>query len=149
MRVEQTATPRIGTVLISSLIPVISILGVILVTRTDVKCFAFALDFPTALVSVAGILFVASNGFIFLMFLILLVVDGIESCCRRMSMCVILAMAEYIFAGLVVYAFVIRYELSGREGSINLVIQEYLIITALIMGVTTPWLLLLWAFDFG
>ena len=112
----------------------------------NVKCFAFALDFPTALVSVAGILFVASNGFTFLMFLIMLVVDGIESCCRRMSMCVILAMAEYIFVGLVVYTFVIRYELSGRVGSINLVIQEYLIITALIMGVTTPWLLLLWAF---
>ena len=47
----------------------------------NVDCYALALDFPKALAEVAGILFLASNGFTLLMFLLLLIVDGSESRC--------------------------------------------------------------------
>ena len=106
--------------------------------------YALALDFPKALAEVAGILFLASNGFTLLMFLLLLIVDGSESRCYHMVMYVIKATVEYLFVGLMIYAFTVRYELRGTEG-INLLIQDYLLSFALLVGVTTPWLLLQWA----
>eukprot|EP00731_Ephydatia_muelleri_P014065 Em0007g1375a len=109
-----------------------------------IDCYALALDFPKALAEVAGILFLASNGFTLLMFLLLLIVDGIESRCYRMVMYVVKATVEYLFVGLMIYAFTVRYELRGTAG-LNLLIQDYLISFALLLGVTTPWLLLLWA----
>ena len=111
----------------------------------SVDCYALALDFPKALAEVAGILFLASNGFTLLMFLLLLIVDGSESRCYRMVMYVVKATVEYLFVGLMIYAFTMRYALRGTESPINLLIQDYLMSVALIMGVTTPWLLLLWA----
>ncbi|KAL5510283.1 hypothetical protein EMCRGX_G005806 [Ephydatia muelleri] len=109
-----------------------------------IDCIALALDFPKALAEVAGILFLASNGIALLMFLLLLIVDGIESRCYRMVMYVVKATVEYLFVGLMIYASTVRYELRSTEG-INLLIQDYLISFALLVGVTTPWLLLLWA----
>ena len=56
----------------------------------------------------------------------LLIVDGIESRCYRMVMYAVKATVEYLFVGLIIYAFTVRYELRGTEG-INLLIQDYLI----------------------
>ena len=108
-------------------------------------CYALGLDFPHVIAEVAGILFLGSNGFAFLVFLLLLVVDGIESRCYRIMLYVAMAISEYLCAGLIMCAFGVRYTLRDGEDTINLIIQEYLISYALIMGVTTPWLLLLWA----
>ena len=110
------------------------------------ECYALALEFPKATAELAGILFLASNGFTFLMFLMLLVVDGIESRCCRIITYLAMATLEYFFVGSIVCAFVVRYQLLGTKSSINTLVQECLISCALIMGVTTPWLLKLWAF---
>lgn len=112
--------------------------------KVDV-CYALGLDFPKAIAEVAGILFLASNGFAFLTFLMLLVVDGIEIRMYRIMLYLALGTVEYGAVGLILYAFGVRNRLRGEEDSINLIIEEYLIGFALIMGTTTHWLLLFWA----
>ena len=108
-------------------------------------CYSLSLDFSKSIAEVAGILFLASNGFAFLTFLMLIVVDGIETRLHRIMSYVALAAVEYGTIGLVLYAFGVRYLLQGEEDSLNLTIEEFLIGFALVMGATTPWLLLLWA----
>ena len=108
-------------------------------------CYSLSLDFPKAIAEVAGILFLSSNGFAFLTFLMLLVVDGIETPLHRLVSCAALAAMEYGAIGFLLYSFGVHYLLRGEEDSINLFIEEFLMGFTLVMGATTPWLLLRWA----
>eukprot|EP00731_Ephydatia_muelleri_P014109 Em0007g1419a len=116
-----------------------------LASGEPIKCYSLGLDFPKAIAEVAGILFLASNGFAFLTFLMLLVVDGVETPLHRLVSCAALVAMEYGAIGLLLYSFGVRYLLRGEEDCVNLTIEEFLIGFALIMGATTPWLLLPWA----
>ena len=108
-------------------------------------CYDVTLEFPTAIAEVAGILFLAFNGFSFLMFLKLLIADGIASRCLKIVLYLSLAAIEYAIALGIIGAFVARAVLLQKEDSTNTIIEEVLISIALIMGVTTPWIMLLWA----
>ena len=113
----------------------------------DVTCYELALDFPKAIAELTGILFIGANGFSFLMFVILLVVDGVPKRSRRMMAYAVIAVFEYSFVGMIICAFVARVELLGKQHPIHIAIQEFMISAALLSGVTTPWLLLMWAFS--
>ena len=107
------------------------------------KCYQLSLDFPKTIAEVAGILFLAFNGFAFLMFLKLLVADGIVSQCLRILAYTSLAVIEYIVVFAIIGAFVIRGEvLQTKDG----LIEETLISIALTTGVTASWMMFLWAF---
>lgn len=108
-------------------------------------CYQFTLDFPKAIAEVTGILFLGANGFAFLMFLLLLVIDGISSPCIRIIAYAVIAFIEYTIVGSIIFAFVIRVLVLRKEDTINVIIEELLISTALLTGVTTPWIVLLWA----
>ena len=109
------------------------------------SCYEVSLEFPKAIAEVAGILFLAFNGFAFLMFIKLLVVDGIASQCLRILSYLSLAIIEYLVVLGIIGAFVARGIALEKEDSTNMIIQQVLISAAMIMGVTTPWCMLLWA----
>lgn len=113
----------------------------------DVTCYELALDFPKAIAELTGILFLGANGFSFLMFVLLLVIDGIATRCRRNVLYVVIAVVEYVCVASIIFAFVARVELLYKERPIHIAIQELLISVALLAGVTTPWIILLWAFS--
>eukprot|EP00731_Ephydatia_muelleri_P037756 Em0554g2a len=96
-------------------------------------CYSLSLDFPKAIAEVAGILFLSSNGFAFLTFLMLLVVDGVETPLHRLVSCAALAAMEYGAIGLLLYSFGVHYLLRDEEDSINLFIEEFL------MGLHLSW----------
>ena len=108
-------------------------------------CYEITLEFPMAIAEVAGILFLAFNGFAFLMFLKLLIADGIASQCLRILLYISLAAIEYSVVFGIFGAFVARGVLLQKDDSTNVIIEEMLISIAMIMGVTTPWIMLLWA----
>ena len=110
------------------------------------QCFEVSLEFPKAIAEVAGLLFLAFNGFAFLMFLKLLVADGIASQCFRIVIYILLAVIEYSVVFGIIGAFVARAVVLEKEDSTNVIIEEVLISIALLMGVTAPWMMLLWAF---
>ena len=110
-----------------------------------VLCYDVTLEFPMAIAEVAGILFLALNGFSFLMFLKLLIADGITSRCLKIMLYLSLAAIEYLIVLGIIGAFVARTVLLQKEDSTNTIIEEVLISIAMIMGVTTPWIMLLWA----
>ena len=108
-------------------------------------CYELTLDFPKAIAEVTGILFLGTNGFAFLMFLLLLIIDGIASPCMRIIAYSVIACVEYASVGSIIFAFVLRLVVLYKEETINIIIEELLISTALLTGVTTPWIVLLWA----
>ena len=108
-------------------------------------CYELTLDFPKAIAEVTGILFIGTNGFAFLMFLLLLVIDGVASRCLRMMAYSVIAFLEYASVASIIFAFVVRVQVLYKEDTINIIIEEVLISTALLTGVTTPWAMLLWA----
>ena len=108
-------------------------------------CFGLTLDFPKAIAEVTGILFICSNGFAFLMFLLLLVIDGVASPLLRTIAYSIIAFMEYAGAASIIFAFVVRVQVLYKNDTINTIIEELLISSALLTGITTPWVILLWA----
>ena len=112
-----------------------------------VTCYELSLDFPKAIAELTGILFLGANGFSFLMFVLLLVVDGVGTRSRRNVAYVIIAIVEYSCVGAILFAFAARVEFLFKERPIHIAIQEIMISAALFAGVTTPWALLLWAFS--
>lgn len=98
-----------------------------------------------AIAEVAGILFLAFNGFTFLIFLKLLVADGVASACLRVLMYLLLAVIEYAIVLGITISFIARGVSLAKENSMNMIIEQVLISIALFMGVTTPWIMLLWA----
>ena len=113
--------------------------------KRSASCYEVSLEFPKAIAEVAGILFLAFNGFAFLMFIKLLVVDGIASQCLRILLYLLLAIIEYLVVFGIIGAFVARRIALKKEDSTNIMIEQMLISVAMIMGVTTPWCMLLWA----
>lgn len=111
----------------------------------DAKCYEITLEFPMAIAEVAGILFLAFNGFTFLIFLKLLVADGVASACLRVLMYLLLAVIEYAIVLGITISFIARGVSLAKENSMNMIIEQVLISIALFMGVTTPWIMLLWA----
>ena len=111
-----------------------------------ILCYEVSLEFPKAIAEVAGILFLAFNGFAFLMFLKLLVADGFASQCHRILIYLLLGVGEYCVVFGIIGAFIARRVILEKEESKNLIIQEVLISFAMIIGVTTTWIMLLWAF---
>ena len=112
---------------------------------SSLTCYEITLEFPMAIAEVAGILFLAFNGFTFLIFLKLLVADGIATQFFRIIAYLILAVIEYSVVLAIIGAFVARGLFFDTEESTNTIIEEVLIALAMIMGVTTPWIMLLWA----
>ena len=108
---------------------------------SHVSCYKLTLDIPKALAEVAGILFLGFNGFTFLMFLKLLVADGIATQCFRIIVYLLLAVIEYSVVIGIIVVFVFRTLM--EEGEIH--VEDALITLATFMGVTTPWVMLLWA----
>ena len=113
--------------------------------QAEATCYEVALEFPMAIAEVAGILFLAFNGFTFLIFLKLLVADGIATPCFRITAYILLAVIEYSVVLAIIGAFVARGLFFNTEESTNTIIEEVLISLAMIIGVTTPWIMLLWA----
>ena len=109
----------------------------------EATCYEVSLEFPKAIAEVAGILFLAFNGFAFLMFLILLVADGVASICLRIVTYLLLGAIEYLVVFGIIGAFVARGAKLGKEDSTNVIIEETLISFAMVMGVTAPWIILL------
>lgn len=113
----------------------------------EATCYEIALEFPMAIAEVAGILFLAFNGFTFLVFLKLLIADGSVSKCLRMCMYLLLALIEYVIVLAIIGSFIARRVLLRKEDTTNVIIEEFLISIALGMGVTMPWIMLLWALN--
>ena len=85
--------------------------------QAEATCYEpeVTLEFPMAIAEVAGILFLAFNGFTFLIFLKLLVADGITTLCFRITaLCfritayILLAVIEYSVVMAIIGAFVAR-----------------------------------------
>ena len=108
---------------------------------SHVSCYKLTLDIPKALAEVAGILFLGFNGFTFLMFLKLLVADGIATQSFRIIVYLLLAVIEYSVVIGIIVVFVFRTLMEECE----IHVEDALITLATIMGVTTPWVMLLWA----
>ena len=113
--------------------------------RDKALSYDVALEFPTAIAEVAGILFLGFNGFAFLMFLKLLVADGVASLCPRIVIYLLLGAAECLVVSGIIGAFLSRWILLEKEDSTNVIIQHVMISVALIVGVATPWAMFLWA----
>ena len=109
------------------------------------KNYDIALEFPTAIAEVAGILFLGFNGFAFLMFLKLLVADGIASLCPRIVIYLLLGATECLVVIGIIGAFVSRRILLEKEDATNVIIEQVMISVAMIVGVATPWAMFLWA----
>lgn len=107
--------------------------------------YDITLEFPTAIAEVAGILFLGFNGFAFLMFLKLLVADGIASLFPRVVIYLLLGAIECLVVIGIIGAFLSRDILLEKEQSTNVIIEQVLISVAMILGVATPWALYLWA----
>lgn len=107
--------------------------------------YEIALEFPTAIAEVAGILFLGFNGFAFLMFLKLLVADGIALQFVRVIVYILLAILECMVVFGIISAFLARSILLEKNDSRNVVIEHSLISLAMIVGIATPWAMLLWA----
>lgn len=111
--------------------------------RFSASCYEISLEFPQAIAEVTGILFLAFNGFAFMMFLKLLIADGATSLYLRIVMYVCLGFFEYIIICGIIGAFVARGVL--KEDTTNTIIEQVLISVSLVMGVTVPWILFIWA----
>ena len=107
---------------------------------SNVSCYKLTLDIPKALAEVAGILFLGFNGFTFLMFLKLLVADGIATQCFRIIAYLLLAVIEYSVVLAIIVVLVLRILMDDSD-----TIKDVLITLATFTGVTTPWIVLLWA----
>ena len=109
-------------------------------------CYELDLDLPKTIAEVAGVLFLSANGFAFLMFLLLLVVDGLDTwMCRGIAFFVI-GVLEYAFLAALVVSFVVRVEYLYKEDSFNIISVQALLSISMMMGVSGPWILLIWAF---
>ena len=115
--------------------------------QASALCYQLSLDFPKAIAEVVGIIFVAAIGFAFLMFLTLLVIDAVDTVCLRVLLYLTIAVFEYSFVAGIILAFVARVEILYKQDSATIIIMEILIAKALLMGVSVPWVLLLWAFS--
>ena len=113
--------------------------------RDKALSYDVALEFPTAIAEVAGILFLGFNGFAFLMFLKLLVADGIASLCPRIVIYLLLGAVECLVVIGIISAFVSRRILLEKEDATNVIIEQVMISVAMIVGVATPWAMFLWA----
>ncbi|KAL5491624.1 hypothetical protein EMCRGX_G016946 [Ephydatia muelleri] len=90
------------------------------------KNYDIALEFPTAIAEVAGILFLGYNGFAFLMFLKLLVADGVASLCPRIVIYLLLGATECLVVIGIIGAFVARRILLEKEDATNVIIEQEL-----------------------
>lgn len=115
--------------------------------QIEATCYEISLEFPMAIAEVAGILFLAFNGFSFLVFLKLLIADGSVSRCLRICMYLVLGLVEYAIVLAIIGSFIARRVLLRKEDTTNVIIENFLISIALGIGVTMPWILLLWALN--
>lgn len=113
--------------------------------QVEATCYEIKLEFPVAIAEVAGILFLAFNGFTFLMFLKLLIADGVGYRSLKSLAYFVLAVFEYAAVFGIIGSFIARKVLLEKEDSTNAIIEQVLISAALMIGITTPWCLLFWA----
>lgn len=66
---------------------------------------------------------------------------------KDMHMYLVLGLVEYAIVLAIIGSFIARRVLLRKEDTTNVIIENFLISIALGIGVTMPWILLLWALN--